>query len=89
MAMDVVRGNPQRYRIDRADTAEATVLTFFSPLPGWARRRLDILGELVAPRHGLFAYRLPINELAEERRFLETRLWLATEESGQRAETGR
>jgi len=89
MAMDGLRGNPQRYRIDRGDTAEATVLTFFSPLPGWARRRLDILGELVAPRHGLFAYRLPVNELAEERRFLETRLWLATEGSGQPPGTGR
>jgi hypothetical protein len=79
MAIDANRGTPQRYRIDRASPSSRNVtLTFFSPIPSWATRRLDSIGEPAEPRNGLFAYDIRADELPEERRFLETRLWLAT-----------
>lgn len=53
-----------------------TVLQLFSPVPLWARRRWDAIGEPVLSPHCLFAYRIPKAELDEEVRFLQDRLWL-------------
>lgn len=84
MAIDDVNGTPQRYRIVQSRSPETVVLQFFSPVPKWAQRRWDSLGErLVDRRVCLFSYAIPRQELAEERRFLTTQLWLSENEGGQ------
>ena len=84
MAIDAQRGEPQRFRI-RAGPEGTRVLEFFSPVPMWARRRWDAVGEPVSASGCLFAYRPAETELAEEMRFAREALWLdETTGSGQR-----
>ena len=75
MAIDAQRGKPQRFRI-RPGPEGTRVLEFFLPVPMWARRRWDAVGEPVSVSGCLFAYRLAEAELAEEMRFARGALWL-------------
>ena len=79
MAIDAQRGAPQRFRL-LPDTEGNTVVQFFSPVPAWAQRRWDAVGEPVRSQGCLFAYRLADNELAEEIRFARNALWLEKSE---------
>lgn len=75
MAIDAKRGEPQRFRM-RKDTEAGNVIEFFSPVPMWAQRKWDAVGE---PIHGsgyLFAYKFPESEISEELRFIRENLWL-------------
>lgn len=74
MAIDAERGSPQRFRI--TPSGDALVLEFFSPVPAWARRRWDAIGEPVPTAGSLFAYRIAKAEIDEERRFAREALWL-------------
>jgi hypothetical protein len=74
MAIDARRGVPQRFRITPSE--DAVVLQLFSPVPAWARRRWDAIGEPVPSTGTLFAYRIPKTEFDEERLFLREALWL-------------
>jgi len=74
MALDAERGTPQRYRV--TPSGDAAMLEFFSPVPAWARRRWDAIGEPVPSRGSLFAYRIPRAEIDEERRFARDLLWV-------------
>jgi hypothetical protein len=75
MAIDARRGVPQRFRV-RSGPHGGSLLEFFSPVPAWARRRWDAIGELVPSTGCLFAYYVPKEELEEERRFIRDVLWL-------------
>jgi hypothetical protein len=75
MAIDAQRGSSQRFRVTPS-VGDAVVLEFFSPVPAWARRRWDALGEPVPSTGSLFAYRIPKAEIDEERRFARDTLWL-------------
>ena len=75
IAIDAQRGEPQRFRI-RLGPEGTRALEFFSPVPAWARRRWDAVGEPVSASGCLFAYRLGEAELAEEMRFAREALWL-------------
>ena len=75
MAIDALRGNPQRFRITPGP-ADTRVVQFFSPVPMWARRRWAAVGEPVSGTGCLFAYRLAETELAEELDFARKELWL-------------
>lgn len=75
MAIDAQRGEPQRFRI-RPGPDGTRVVEFFSPVPMWARRRWDAVGEPVSATGCLFAYQLAEAELAEELRFVREALWL-------------
>ena len=75
MAIDANRGSPQLFRID-SDGGNSYAMQFFSPIPMWARRRLDSVGHPVSAPGCLFAYRLAEAELAEEVRFAGEVLWL-------------
>jgi hypothetical protein len=75
MAIDAQRGSPQRFRVTPS-VDDAVVLEFFSPVPAWARRRWDAIGEPVPSRGSLFAYQIPKAEIDEERRFARDALWL-------------
>lgn len=82
MAIDAQRGAPQRFRA--TPSGEAVVLEFFSPVPAWARRRWDAIGEPVPSAGCLFAYRIPKTEIDEERRFMREALWLEETTTGSR-----
>lgn len=74
MALDARRRDPQRFRIRRQ--GPSAVLEFFSPVPMWARRRWDAVGEPVSSSGCLFAYRISETELEEEIHFMRNVLWL-------------
>jgi hypothetical protein len=74
-AIDTNRGKPQRFRT-RPGPKGSRVLEFFSPVPMWARRRWDVIGEPIPSSGCLFAYRLAETELAEELRYARDTLWL-------------
>jgi hypothetical protein len=77
MAIDAQAGRPQFYRRRPRPVTGAVLVDFFSPVPLWARRRWDVLGEEV-PRNGsLFAYRFPADVYADVERTLHSDLWLA------------
>lgn len=76
MAIDACKGTPQRFRTSASKDGSVS-LTFPSPVPMWARRRLDALGAATASPGALFAYQLDASEFSEEIRFLRERLWLA------------
>ncbi|MGB3975495.1 MAG: hypothetical protein WBM02_10275 [bacterium] len=75
MAIDAQRGEPQRFRV-RPGPADTRVVEFFSPVPMWAQRRWDAVGEPVTSSRCLFAYRMTETELEEELRFARNELWL-------------
>ena len=75
MAIDAQRGAPQRFRLQK-DGEGDRVMQFFSPVPAWAQRRWDAVGEPVENSRCLFAYRLPGNEIDEEMRYARDMLWL-------------
>ena len=75
MAIDSQRGAPQRFRLQK-DAGGDRVVQFFSPVPAWAQRRWDAVGEPTTNQGCLFAYRLAGSELAEELRFARGTLWL-------------
>jgi hypothetical protein len=75
MALDAQRSSPQRFRVTQS-VGGAVLLEFFSPVPAWARRRWDAIGEPVPSTGSLFAYRIPKAEFDEERRFARAMLWL-------------
>jgi hypothetical protein len=76
MAIDAQRGEPQQFRL-RSGLEGARVLELFSPVPMWARRRWDAVGEPVPASGCLFAYRLAEAEFREELRFAHEALWLS------------
>jgi hypothetical protein len=75
LALDARQGEPQRFRV-RAGLERTTVIEFFSPVPMWARRRWDAIGEPVSSSGCLFAYRIADAEVQEELHFIRTELWL-------------
>jgi hypothetical protein len=84
MAIDARRGDPQRFRIHAGPQA-THVMELFSPVPMWARRRWDAVGEPLTASGCLFAYRLAEAELQEEVQFAREVLWLdEVTASGQR-----
>ena len=81
MAIDANIGNAQQFRIGPGP-GNPPEMQFFSPLPMWARRRLDSVGHPVSSPGCLFAYRVTQAELAEEMRFASDVLWLAEFDGG-------
>lgn len=75
MAADAQRGQPQQFRT-RYGHNGTRVVEFFSPVPMWARRRWDAIGEPVASSGCLFAYRIPETEVGEELDYMRRVLWL-------------
>ena len=74
LAIDAERGEPQRFRVRQE--SRCNIVEFYSPLPIWALRRWDIMGEPTRATSALFAYRFQDNEVSEETEFMRRRLWL-------------
>lgn len=80
-AIDASRDAPQLFRV-RAVPGEqaelAYIIDFFSPLPTWADRYLELVGSAVDRAHGaLFSYRLPADELSGLQSVLTETLWMS------------
>jgi hypothetical protein len=75
MAIDVQRGEPQLFRI-RPGPGRTVVMELFSPVPMWATKRWDAVGEPIPTSGCLLAYRLPDTEAEEEIQFARKALWL-------------
>lgn len=74
LAIDADRGQPQRFKV-RHETHNS-VVEFYSPLPMWAMRRWNDIGEPLTIRSALFAYKFPASEISEEIQFMKRDLWL-------------
>lgn len=81
MAIDYIRGSPQRYR--RIVNNEGIRFDFFSPLPQWSQRRLMIFGRSVPREKSLFSYLIPPSEAEAEEKLLKQQLWLSPSEESQ------
>lgn len=74
-ALDRLAGNPQRARITRGPLQHAVDL--FAPLPSWAVRRLEALGEWVDRAPGaLFSLHIRAEDMDHVIEFLEDHLWM-------------
>jgi hypothetical protein len=74
-ALDHLSGHPQVFRKEKSGE-ENYVVKLFSPLPVWARRRLESLGEPANIQGALLGYIVPEREIAEEIQFLIDYLWM-------------
>jgi hypothetical protein len=75
-AIDVIRGNPQIYRI-REGTKDYRIFDLFSPIPSWAQRRWVMVGTPVLKHRCLLSYRFRSAEIGEEVIFAKEHLWMA------------
>lgn len=77
-AIDADHGTPQQYRVTEIPGPESKFLfEFFSPLPGWAERRVQLVGERLDPqRRALFAFAVSTASRDELRGFLDESLWM-------------
>ena len=75
-AIDHQRGEPEVFRVRNESDGAKAVFDLFSPIPEWAHRRWNAIGERVAPEHCLFSYRFDPDTVLDESRFAETRMWL-------------
>ena len=83
-ASDAARGAPQLYRMRSIDGPDTDVIVdFFSPLPGWAERRLQ-LAAVAADRSAgaLFSFRASSAASEDLRRYLDEMLWMREMEDG-------
>ena len=82
-ALDASRKNPQRLRVSATEDVSRRVLQFFSPVPSWLQRRLDVVGVGSQPSTGaLFAYEIAADEVEGEVNFAEAMLWMGVDEQG-------
>jgi hypothetical protein len=81
MALDCGNGVSQRYRI--RPSAEGAILDFYSPIPAWAERRLNVVGHPCPQEKCLFSYWIPTQSLGSEEEYLQKRLWLTRDNDKQ------
>ncbi|KAA0959975.1 hypothetical protein FQ142_14020 [Microbacterium sp. ANT_H45B] len=76
MAIDAGRGGPQRYAIEPGASG-SSVVKFFSPIPGFAERYLQLIGMPLAGTSGaLFAFRVPPGAMPDLIQLLTDLLWM-------------
>jgi hypothetical protein len=75
-AIDARNGTPQfAERVPIAGTDKVR-LRFFGPLPRWAQRQLDAIGEPEPAKGALFSYAIPVSDLKFIQAFLAQHLWM-------------
>ncbi|MGE3073898.1 MAG: hypothetical protein AB7N24_11615 [Dehalococcoidia bacterium] len=86
-AIDSSLGRPQRLRVGPIDQYERS-FDFFSPVPSWLQRQLDVVGRPIPRSRGaLFSYSVPASEENEALEFIRTLMWMElSDESAKRAE---
>ncbi|WP_134768430.1 hypothetical protein [Nocardioides sp. 1609] len=77
LAIDAERGRPQRYAIEPTAGGGSSLIRFFSPIPGFAERYLQLVGMPIAVTSGaLFAFRVPEAAMPDLIQLLTELLWL-------------
>jgi hypothetical protein len=79
-AIDRSRSTPQRFRVRFSEDGEHGFLDFFSPVPEWANRRWNALGDRMSFKGSLFSYRFDAAILADEMKFAEARMWMTNDD---------
>jgi hypothetical protein len=88
-ALDAIAGHPQRVHVQGKGATDPVLIDFYSPLPSWSQRRLDVVGTAMPRSRGaLFSYSVPKEELGEELRFLREMLWMSSNEPAQGSSDG-
>jgi hypothetical protein len=76
-AIDELGGQGQRVRVSTGTSTDLVVLDFFSPLPSWTQRRLDVVGRALPKRRGsLLSYELRRETLSDELLVLRETMWI-------------
>lgn len=76
-AIDARNGTPQYACVSAISDTDEVDLDFFSPLPRWVQRQLDVIGEPTKRAGSLISYKIPAAELTFAREFLAQHLWMA------------
>lgn len=79
-ALDASSGAPQRVRVQAC--GPASLLSFSAPLPAWASRRLAFIGEQVDVPRALISFKVPMENIQDELRWLGENLWLVRSDDG-------
>lgn len=80
-ALDHAAGNPQAVWVARTASPGRAILHVLSPIPSWAQRRLDAVGQPLPKQRGsLIAYSVERGQLEEEISFLEQTMWITLDE---------
>ncbi len=82
-AVDAARGLPQRFRRRASwSPGDDRIFDFFSPLPGFAERYLQLAGLALGKTPGaLFSFRVPLSASDDAATFLADMLWMEQEEA--------
>lgn len=75
MAIDSNSGIPQKYNIREISNTNSAI-DFFSPLPSWAVRHMEVNGLKSEPQNCLFTYSVNINNISNLEDFLRSNLWI-------------
>jgi hypothetical protein len=77
-AIDAARGTPQLHRMRPIDGPGSDVIVdFFSPLPGWAERTLQLVAVATERSAGaLFSFRASPTASEDLRRYMDEMLWM-------------
>lgn len=78
MAIDATRGAPQQFASELSASGDAAIVKFFSPIPGFAERYLQLIGLSIKTPGALFTYRVPIGAIPSLTRLLTDMLWMTT-----------
>jgi hypothetical protein len=80
MAIDAHRGAPQVYATNPLGTDAEVTVRFFSPIPGFAQRYLELVGvPLPDEPRCLFAFRVPGGAAPDLERMLTDLLWMESD----------
>jgi hypothetical protein len=80
-AVDALRSVPQRFRRRASGSpGDDSIFDFFSPLPGFAERYLQLTGLALGRTEGaLFSFRVPSGSREDATKFLADTLWMEQE----------
>ena len=79
-AIDSKRSAPQRFQVRLSSDGLHGFLDLYSPIPEWAQRRWNALGDRVSAQGCLLSYRFDSALLADEIQFSQTRMWLTNDD---------
>ncbi len=75
MALDYLNEHPQVFSIENI-SQDKIIIDFFSPIPRWASRKWDVLGNPVPGRKALFSYCFAGNNAIQEVEYCKKMLWM-------------
>ena len=76
-AISAIDGSPHELQVEVDTETESALLSINFPLPSWAHRRLEMVGEMVGRRpKALFTFELDVSAIDTEVGFLKESLWM-------------